>query len=298
MSRRRVTLLLILGVSAVSTSAILVRLADAPGLAVAFYRCLFASLILVPWAFLRHRGALGRLSRRERWLLVASGVALAAHFASWIPAIGLTSVAASVVLVQTTPVWVAIIGPAIGERTSRGAVLGIVVALAGTAIIVAGDLGEGTNVLLGDVLALAGGLFAAIYFLLGRHIRQRVPVVPYTATAYSVAAGGLALMMLVAGTPFTGYEPRQWALFAAMTLGPQLLGHTVFNLLLGQVSATVVSVALLAEPVGATLLAVVFLDEVPGLQTVLGGLVVLGGVFLALRAESRVAGEIATVPVE
>ena len=285
MSRRRVTVLLIVGVSAVSTSAVLVRLADAPGLAVAFYRCLFASVVLVPWAVARHRGALRGLSRRERWLLVASGVALAAHFASWIPAIGLTRAAASVVLVQTTPVWVAIIGPVFGERTSRGAIVGILVALAGTAIIVAGDVGDGTNVLLGDLLALAGGLFAAVYFLLGRHIRQRVPVIPYTATAYSVAAGALALLMLIAGTRFTGYAPRQWALFAAMTLGPQLLGHTVFNLLLGQVSATVVSVALLAEPVGATILAVVFQDDVPGMQTVLGGLVVLWGGFLALRAE-------------
>ncbi|HYJ60765.1 MAG TPA: DMT family transporter [Actinomycetota bacterium] len=298
MSRRRVIVLLVVGVTAVSTSAVLVRLADAPGLAVAFYRCLFASLLLVPWALLRHRGALAVLSRRERWLLVASGLALAGHFASWIPAIGLTSVAASVVLVQTTPVWVVIIGPAFGERASRGAVAGIVVALAGTAIIVAGDLGGGTDVLLGDLLALVGALFAAIYILLGRRIRQRVPVVPYTATVYSIAAGGLALLMLVAGTPFTGYSTRQWGLFLAMTLGPQLLGHTVFNLLLGQVSATVVSVALLAEPVGATVLAAMFLDEAPGIQTVIGGLVVLAGVFLAIRAEARTAGEFATAPVE
>lgn len=297
-TRRRIGVLLVVGVAAVSTSAVLVRLADAPGLAVAFYRCLFASVVLVPWAVWRHRAALAGLTTRQRWLLAASGLALAGHFASWIPAIGLTSVAASVVLVQTSPIWVVILGRLIGERASRGAVLGILVALAGTAIIVSGDLGGGTDVLLGDLLALAGALFAAIYFLLGRTVRRAVPVVPYTAAVYSVAAAVLAVLMLVVGTPFGGYSGEQWTLFVLMTLGPQFLGHTVFNLLLGYVSATIVSVALLAEPVGATLLAIVFLDEVPGAVTVAGGLVVLFGIYLAIRAEARTAAEIAAAPVE
>lgn len=297
-TRRRVGVLLVIGVTAISTSAILVRLADAPGLAVAFYRCLFASLVLVTWAVWRHRDALRGLTSRQRLLLAASGLALAAHFASWIPAIGLTSVAASVVLVQTSPIWVVILGRLIGERASRGAVAGIAVAFVGTAVIVAGDLGGGEHAVLGDVLALAGAFFGALYLLVGRSVRRTVPVVPYTAVVYSVAAGALAATMLAAGTPFTGYTTEQWTLFVLMTLGPQLGGHTVFNLLLGYASATVVSVALLAEPIGATLLAFAFLDETPGIQTIAGGALILVGIYLAIRAETRTAAELAASPVE
>jgi drug/metabolite transporter (DMT)-like permease len=297
-TRGRMGVLLVVGVTAVSTSAVLVRLADAPGLAVAFYRCLFASLVLVAWALWRHRDALAALTTRQRWLLAGSGLALAAHFATWIPAIGMTSIAAGVVLVQTSPIWVVILGRLIGEHASRGAVIGIVVALAGTVVIVSGDAGGGTDVLLGDLLAMAGAFFAAVYILLGRSVRQAVPVVPYTAVVYGVATAGLAAAMLAAGTSFTGYTPEQWALFVAMTVGPQFLGHTVFNYLLGYVTATVVSVALLAEPVGATILGVLLLDETPDEATLVGGLIVLAGVYLAIRAEARTAAEIAASPVE
>jgi drug/metabolite transporter (DMT)-like permease len=297
-TRRRVAVLLVVGVTAVSCSAVLVRLADAPGLAVAFYRCAFASLVLVPWALVRYRGTLAALSHRRRLLVGASGLALAAHFATWIPSIGLTSVAASVVLVQTVPVWVVILGPAFGERATRGALAGILIALAGTALIVVDDLGGGTDVLLGDLLALAGAFFAAIYVLLGRRLRPVLPLVPYTAGVYGIAAVALAVAMVVGRVPFAGYSADQWLLFVAMTLGPQFLGHTTFNLLLGHVRATVVAVALLAEPVGATLLAWVILAERPPASAVVGGAIVLAGVYLAIRAESRLAPEVAVAPVE
>ncbi len=283
---RRHLSLLVVGVLAISTSAVLVRLADAPGLAAAFYRCTFASLLLVPWALVRYRGALRATTRRERWLLIGSGAALGAHFASWLPSINLTSIAASVVLVQTTPIWVVAIGRVFGERASRRAVVGILVALVGTAIIVFPDRGGGSQALLGDLLAILGAMFGAVYVLLGRSLRSSLPVVPYTAVVYPVAAAGLAVAMVVAQVSFTGYSSRQWGLFVAMTVGPQLLGHTVFNLLLGYMSATAVSVVLLAEPVGATILGAMVIGEVPGLTTVLGGVVVLAGVVVALRAEA------------
>jgi drug/metabolite transporter (DMT)-like permease len=300
---RRHLALLVVGVTAVSFSAVFVRLADAPPFAVAFYRCAFAAAVLVPLALARHRSVLRRLTRRDVTLVVASGVLLAAHFASWIPSITLTTVAASAVLVQTMPVWVAILGRFVGERPARGTALGIAVALAGVAVIAVAAPGSGDgdvaqHPLLGDLLALLGALFAALYFLIGRRLRPVLPLVPYTAVVYAIAAAVLAVVMVVGGTPFTGYPVETWALFVGITIGPQFLGHTVFNYLLAHVRTSVVSVALLAEPVGATILAFLILGEVPPPATVVGGAVVLAGVFLAIRAEARAGAAVLEAPLE
>jgi drug/metabolite transporter (DMT)-like permease len=283
--------LLAVGVIAVSFSSVLVRLAaDTPALAIAFYRCAFASIVLVPLAWVRHRDGFRRLRRRDLGLLVTSGVVLAAHFASWIPSISFTTVAASAVLVQTSPVWVALLGRFVGERAARGTAVGIGIALVGvTVIAVAAPPTDGSRPLLGDLLAIAGAFFAAIYILLGRRLRPVLPLVPYTAVVYAVSASLLAVAMALSHTAFAGYRPRVWLLFAAITIGPQFLGHTVFNYLLAHVRASIVSVALLAEPVGATLLALGLLGEVPAWATVAGGLIVLGGIYLAIRAEARSA---------
>jgi len=288
--RRRHIVWLIVGVTAVSTSAILIRAADDQGvssLAIAFFRCALASAVLVPLALARHRAALGALSRSRRWLLVAGGLALALHFVTWISSLSYTSVAASTVLVQTMPIWVALAGPLTGERTSRRGWLGIAVAIAGSIVIAtASGTGGGSNPLLGDALATAGAVFAAIYVLIGRHVRPELSLVPYSASVYAVAALSLALAMLATGTPFAPYSTEVWALFLAMTIGPQFLGHTVINHLLGELRASIVSVALLAEAVGATILAFVVFGERPGIRVVVGGAIVLSGVAITVLAEA------------
>ena len=297
---RRLLLLLLIGVVAVSFSSVLVRVAHAPAFAIAFYRCAFSAAVLVPLAWARHRDVLRRLGRREAALLVGSGVVLAAHFASWIPSISFTTVAASALLVQTSPVWVAVLGRFVGERASRTTIVGIGLALAGVAVIALGQPSgrSGPRPLLGDLLALAGAFFAAIYILLGRRLRAVLPLVPYTAVVYAVSACVLAVVMVAVGTPFTGYEPKVWLVFVAITAGPQFLGHTVFNYLLAHVRATVVSVALLAEPVGATVLALLLLREVPTAPTIAGGVVVLAGIYLAIASGPRGPAEVAAAPVE
>jgi len=295
---RRHLALLCLGVVAVSFSAVFVRLADAPALAVAFYRCLFASLVLVPWALLRHREALRGMPAGQRRLLVWSGLALAAHFATWISSLSFTSVAAAAVLVQTMPIWVALLGPAFAERTPRAAWLGIGIALAGTLVIGGGGSDGGGRALMGDALATAGAIFAAVYVLIGRRARRTLGVVPYTAVVYAVSGCALAVAMLATGTRFTGFGAETWLLLVAITIGPQFLGHSVFIYLLKHLRASVISVALLAEPVGATILAFVVLDEVPATVTLLGGAVILVGVYLAIRAESEAGRELAEVPLE
>jgi drug/metabolite transporter (DMT)-like permease len=296
--QRRHIVWLVVGVAAVSTSAVLIRAADERGvssLAIAFYRCALASAVLVPLALARHRAALVALSRHRRWLLVASGVALALHFVTWISSLSYTSVAASTVLVQTMPVWVALAGPITGERTSKRGWLGIGVAIAGSAVIaVAGGGTGGSNALLGDLLATLGAIFAAVYVLIGRQVRPHLSLIPYSASVYLVAAAGLAAAMAVTGTPFGGYSGEVWALFVAMTVGPQFLGHTVINHLLGELKASIVSVALLAEAVGATVLAFIVFGERPGIQVVVGGAIVLAGVAITVLAEAAPADVVQT----
>ncbi len=300
MERRHVGLLLV-GVAAMSSSAVLVRLAgdaEVPSLAIAFYRVALASAVLLPIAWLRHRAEIRALTR-DRWhLALLSGTALGLHFSTWIPSIELTSVAASAVLVQTTPIWVALLARFVGERPTRRTMLGIGLAIAGVLVISGGGFGSGGRALLGNALALAGAAFGAIYLLFGRNLRRSMSVATYAAIVYSTASAVLATAMIVSGTPFAGFAPEAWALFAAMTVGPQFLGHTVFNELLGHLRATVVSIALLAEPVGATTLAWIVLDEAPTAPTLVGGGVVLIGVFIAMRAEAARVPEVLSQPPE
>jgi drug/metabolite transporter (DMT)-like permease len=284
---RRDVALLLVGITAVSFSAVLVREADAPSFAIAFYRCAMASVVLVPFGLVRHREEYRRLTPMQWRLALASGVVLAAHFATWISSLSFTTVAASAVLVQTLPLWVAAFGRFIGERPSRRALAGMGVAIVGTAIIAGGGFHAGSRAVLGDVLAIAGAIFAAIYVLLGRSLRQQLSLVTYSSIVYASSACVLGVVMVASGTAFVGYPSKTWLMFVLITVGPQFLGHTTFNYLLGHVRASIVAVALLAEPVGATILAWVILGEPPGVATVVGGTVVLVGVYLAIAAESR-----------
>jgi drug/metabolite transporter (DMT)-like permease len=292
----RTIALLVLGVVAVSASAPLIRLADAPPLAVAFYRNAFGAAVLLPVALARHRRELGALPGRHRGALVLGGLLLAVHFAAWIPSVALTTVAASTLLVTTQSVFVALGGRILfGERVGVGVVVGIAVALVGAALISGGDFRASSRAFAGDLLALLGAVTAAGYILVGSVLRRRLPVAAYAGAVY--AACGLLLVpaLILTGTPFVGYEPRVWLLFGLMALGPQILGHTVFNYLLREVDPTIVAVAIMGEPVGASVLALVLFGEVPPLFAIGGGVLVLAGIYLAVTARSRSP---AVAPVE
>jgi drug/metabolite transporter (DMT)-like permease len=269
------------GVLAVSAAAIFIRLADAPAVAVAFWRCaLGAAILLLPAILRREKFPRGR----TLYVGMASGVALGAHFGFWISSLDYTSVAASVVLVSTQPVFVAILAYLLfGERTSPLSFAGILVALAGTAVI-AGDGSVGSAAIFGNTLALVGAITVAIYVLIGRSSRTRgVGVLPYSIVVYSAAALTLLGAALLLGTRLWGYPAETWVWLGAITFGPQIMGHTVFNWALRYVEASIVSGTILAEPVVSALLAWLILSEKPGLPTILGGAVVLVGLFLLLR---------------
>ncbi|WP_229111898.1 DMT family transporter [Halapricum desulfuricans] len=281
---------LAVAVVAVSTSAILIRWSHAPSSVAAFYRVLFTTVLLAPFAVVRYRQQFAHLSTRDWLVAVASGLALAAHFAAWFESLAWTSVAASVTLVQTQPVFVAV-GAVwlLGERLNRPMALGIAVALVGSVLLSVGDFLSGgafagANPLYGNTLALLGALAAAGYVLAGRSLRQRLPLVPYVIVVYTVSAAGLLAWTVGQGASLGPYPPREWLLFLGMAVGPGIFGHTVVNWALAHVESSVVSVTLVGEPVGSTLLALVLLGEVPAAMTAVGGGVVLAGIVLTARS--------------
>ncbi|TKX36075.1 DMT family transporter [Halorubrum sp. CGM5_25_10-8B] len=277
-------------VAAVSAGAILVRLSEAPSSVAAFYRVLFTTVPLGAVAAWRYRADLARIRPRDLAFAALSGVALAVHFAAWFESLRWTSVAASVTLVQAQPVFVALgAWLLLRERVTRRMAAGIAVAVGGMVSMSFGDFLSGVAVgprpLYGNALALTGAVAAAGYVLAGRSLRQRISLVPYVTVVYGVCVLVLLLFVLAAGHPLTGYPPREWLLFVGLAAGPGLLGHTVLNWALAHLESSVVSVSLLGEPVGATLLAVTFLSETPTPATVVGGCVVLLGIYVTAAAD-------------
>jgi drug/metabolite transporter (DMT)-like permease len=288
--------LLVLGVVVVSFAAPLIRLADAPPLAVAMYRNLFATAVLLPLALGRHRDELRALRRGDVVALVAAGLLLAVHFGVWIPSVRLTTVAASTVLVTTQPVWSAILARAfLGERLRRAAAVGIAVALAGAILISGFDFTLSARAFLGDMLALAGAAAVAGHRIAALGPRRRLSILPFVAVVYGVCTIGLFLAVLVSGTPLGGFEAAAWLMMVLLALGPQVVGHTLFNYLLRDLDPTVIAVAIMGEPVGATLLALGLFGEIPPAGALAGGALLLAGIFVAVRAQSR---RVAEAPVE
>jgi len=281
-------LVLVAGVLAVSTASTFIRLAqaDIDSLAVAAWRLTLAAGILAPVALLTRRDELRSLSRREWLLALGAGLLLALHFAAWITSLALTSVAASVVLVTTSPFFVGGIAHLfLGEKLSRPLLLGMSVALAGSVIIGLGDAGGGAHRLTGDLLALVGALAAAGYFVIGRRLRRRLSLVGYVFPVYGTAAIALLLMASLAHAPLSGYGESTWLWLLLLALIPQLLGHSSLNWALGHLPATYVSLSVLGEPLGSILLAWIVLSESPTASAVCGGALIMAGLVIAGRPQ-------------
>lgn len=288
MSRPPPADLALLGVAvvAVSTSAPLVRVADAPTLSIAFWRNALALPVLLALAAWRSPGRLRGLPRRQRALAALAGAFLAGHFATWIPSLSFTTVASSVALVSTQPVWAALIARWRGEPVPARAWSGIGLAVAGVLVLSGIDLQVGARALFGDVLALAGGMLGAAYVTVGTEVRRTVPTTVYAAACYGVAAALLGLVCVAGHQPLAGYDAHTWAVLVAIMVGPQLLGHTLVNRVLSTTGPTLVSVAILFEVVGAALLAWLAFDEVPPVSAVPAGILILAGVVLVVQASA------------
>jgi drug/metabolite transporter (DMT)-like permease len=292
-----------LGVLAASSAALFIRYAqaDVPSLVIAAFRLLLAAVILAPVALLRHHRELRERSRWEFFLALLSGAFLAFHFAAWITSLEYTTVASSVVLVSTVPLWVALFSPIfLKESITRLALLGMLIALLGGAVITLSDtctLRAGSldcssisglvqgSALFGDLLALTGAIMAAAYVMLGRRLRSAMSLVGYVFLVYAMAGVVLLAVNLIAGNSFRGYPSQAYIWMILLALIPQLIGHTSFNWALRYISAGFVSIALLGEPIGSTILAYFFLDEMPSPIEIIGAILILVGIYLASRSE-------------
>ena len=280
-------LALALGIAAVSSGSIFARFAqvDAPSLAIAAFRLFLATLFLLPAAWLRYRHRLRRLSAREWGWLLASGLLLAIHFATWITSLEYTSVASSVALVSTSPLWVALFAwLAWREPLTPTLVAGLGLALAGSVVISLAEAQAAISPrpILGNLLALAGALAVSGYWLIGRHLRRHLPLVPYVTVVYGAAALLLLGAALFFRQPLYGFKPATYGWFLLLALIPQLLGHSSFNWALGHLGAVYVAVATLGEPIGAAILALLFLGEVPSPLKAAAAALILAGIYLAL----------------
>ena len=276
-----------IGVAMVSISfaSIFIKWSESAPFVIASYRLGITCLILLPF-LLYYGGVKVMLSfRRDEWLLILlSGVALSFHFGLWITSLGLTLVSTSVILVTSHPIFVAGVSHfLLKERVRKVAAVGIVIAFAGVCVISLNDYRIGGDSLIGDLLAFLGGLCAGIYFLSGRVARRTIPLTPYVFSVYGISALVLLVSAIVVGDEVVVTDSGELTLFLLMAIVPTIFGHTMFNYALKKVPAHIVSTSVLGEPVGASLLAYLLLPgEVPSAWIMLGGALVVGGLYIVL----------------
>lgn len=278
----RLYLLLPIGIIAISTASIFIKLCDAPTLVIAAYRLTLASLLLAPFAY--HKKIWQKWNGSElRWLTL-SGIFLALHFAFWIASLKFTSVASSVVLVSTNPLFVGLGAWLFFKEPLRAnLILGIILSVLGCGLISFGDVALSKEALMGDGLALLGAITASGYLLIGRKMRKGQDLLSYIFPVYSAGAMVLILISLAFQKPFFGYSSSTYLFLFLLALVPQLIGHTTFNWALKYLPASTVAIAILGEPVGSTILAFFILGESLTPLKITGGILIFAGILTALK---------------
>jgi drug/metabolite transporter (DMT)-like permease len=296
--------ILIIGIFAVSTSSIIIRYAqkDVPSLVIAALRLLIAAMILGGIVLFRYRNIFQILSVKQVLVLCLSGLFLAGHFATWITSLEYTSIVSSVVLVCSTPLWVALLSPlVVREKPGRIIWIGMTLTLFG-AVVVGMSSGihfsngsfqfEGfgqvfaARAMFGNVLALMGAWSETGYILIGRNVRKNISLIPYTFIVYGSGALFLLTAVFFAGQKIIGYPIQSYGWMAALAVVPQLVGHTSFNWALGYLNAAFVSVALLGEPIGTSILSFLLLKETPTVFEAVGGFFILLGIYITSQSDT------------
>ncbi|MEI4621696.1 DMT family transporter [Bacillus pfraonensis] len=277
--------ILFFGVFALSTSAIFVKLADAPAAIVAFYRLFFATIMLVPFLLIskKNRNELYSLSKKQWGLGLLSGIFLAAHYVLWFESLHYTSVASSTVIVTLQPLFSMIGGYFLfKERFSKGAVVGCLIAIVGSIVIGWQDFQISGQALFGDILAfIAAGIITA-YFFVGQHVRKKLSLVPYSVISYGSSSLFLGIFAYSQKTSFFNYSAQTWWSFIGLALIATILGQTIFNWLLKWLSTSVISMSILGETIGTCILAYYIFDEVISLQQGIGIVLILMGLAIFL----------------
>lgn len=279
---------IVVAVISISFASIFIKWSDAPALAIAAYRLAFATLILLLPTLVFKRHEFRGITKKEYVILALVGVALAFHFGFWISSLKYTTVANSVILVSTHPILIALVSHYyLGERISKVAGAGVGIALVGMVIIGSSDFAVSQESLYGDFLALLGMFALATYLLSGGRLRQKTPVLPYVTVVYGFATICLFLGCFIFSVPLYPYPNEEWVLFLALAIVPMILGHTVYNWTLRYVTALVVSMSILGEPILSAILAYFLLNEEPTRWVVLGGILVLLGIYLVASRSRR-----------
>ena len=271
----------------ISLSGPMIAVTAAPVLAIAFWRCLIGSGLTGVWVIARRWSSLGALTSRELRLTVIAGVFLGLHFATWIPSLTLTTIAASTALVATQPIWAALIARATGVRITSRVWIGIAIAFSGVIVLTGVDLFVDPAHLWGDALALVGAVFSAAYVSVAERVRKTVDTSTMTFVLYAVSAVTILPLVFIFGQQLVGFDAQAWALILAVTLGAQLLGHSMMTRVLSSTSATVVSLAILFEMPGATLVAAIWLGQVPPLAVLPAAALILAGLVIVIKAADR-----------
>ena len=295
-----------LAVVSVSFSAIFISWSTSPFITIALYRLALASLILAPFALLDRRRPLRGISRRDALIMIGVGAILATHFTLWIGSLKIegvsVNVASSVILVTSHPLLVGVLSHyVLRERLNAWMALGIALGFSGVVVIAVADSTARSGSGIGDLLAFTGGIAAGFYFLAGRRLRQRVPLLAYAFVVYVSATGVLFLYALGLRDSLlpVGDWRTELALFLAMAMIPQIGGHTLYNWSLRWVTAPMVSLSLVGEPIGSSLLAWALLSQAPGAAVALGGALALGGIYLTVLGQgARTQQAIAARDVE
>lgn len=289
-----VYLMLAAGIAAVSLAAIFIRYAQLEGLPsflIAAGRLTVSALLLTPFALARHWTLIRSLTRRDLLLALGAGFFLAIHFATWIASLEYTSVLISVVFVTTNVLWVAVLEVLfLRVRLAALVIVGLIVAFAGGLIIGVADSGDtaiGSQPVLGALLALAGAIAVAVYLVIGRNLRAKLPLLPYIWLVYGMAALFLIALVVMTGTPVAGYSTAGYFWIVIMALAPQLIGHTSFNYALRYIPATVVGIITQAEPIGAAIAAFILFGQLPLPAQIVGSLLIVVGVIIASVGQTR-----------
>jgi drug/metabolite transporter (DMT)-like permease len=275
---------LVVGVLSVSSAAVIIRLADAPAMVIAAYRLSLATIVILPVALSRGFGSFKQIGARDWLWITLSGLFLSLHFALWITSLSYTSIASSVVLVTSHPAFVAVVSYFLwGERLRRLTLAGIVVALLGVVLINYGGFAFGSQTALGNLLALLAAFSAGAYLIVGGRLTTKVSILSYLSLVYTFSAVILLVAAVSLGHSLFGYSPKTYLMLVLLAVIPQLIGHSCLNYAVRLMPVTLVSVTILGEPVGATLLGYIVLDEAPAVNEILGGLLILSGIFLVMR---------------
>ena len=272
---------ILIGVISVSLSAIFVKLANADAGVIAFYRMLFSVLIMLPWFILKYRHEIKKLSKKDWIFSSIAGVFLAFHFILWFESLNYTSIASSTVLVTMQPLF-AFLGTYIffKEKVTLKTLLTGSIAIIGSVLISWGDFRISGTAFYGDILAIIACALVTGYLLFGQDVRQRLSLVTYTMVVYSISTMTLFTYIIIKGESFGPYPMMNWIWFLLLAIIPNLLGHNLFNWSLKWVSANVISIAILFEPVGAAILAIIVFNEYLTITQIMGGVIVIIGIML------------------